>query len=91
MSEERNNKKSLDEKILGALLLMSKNKNEGINYLQFIREDNLVGAEELLANGYAKKIKVKDILKNESENYKLTEKGEEYLTKILKLAYKEFK
>jgi len=82
--------KLIDEEVLSALLLMSKNKKEGIEYIEFARHHNMFGATELLNRGYAKKIKISDDSERYTSNYKLTKKGIKYLNKLLKFSSREF-
>jgi hypothetical protein len=85
--------KLMDEGILSALLLMSKNRAEGIPYIEFVKQNNIIGAIELMDKGYAEKVGIRYISEvpgEKTSNYKLTPKGIKYLREILRLSYKEF-
>lgn len=78
--------KTLDSEVLGALYLMSLNKSEGINYLMFVKQNNMNGALDLIKEGYAQRVP----LGQDNDNYRLTPKGIEFLEKILKYASEQF-
>ncbi|MCK9595998.1 hypothetical protein M0R19_02340 [Candidatus Pacearchaeota archaeon] len=78
-------KKSIDNKVLAALGIMANGRrDEGINYLEFVKANIMNGALDLIERGYAEKVKIKE----EDSNYRLTDKGKKYLEKILKYASK---
>jgi len=77
---------SIDSKVLAALHLMSKNTDEGVNYMEFVKQDIMTGALDLIVKGYARKIPIGI----DNSNYCLTPEGVKYLEKIVKYAQKEF-
>lgn len=74
---------------LSALILMSRNNIAGVQYLDFIKQGNNIGAIDLLDKGYAVKI-INQYDKNDV-SYKLTEKGIDYLKNLMTFAENNFK
>lgn len=74
---------------LSALILMSKNNHSGINYLEFVKQGSHMGAIDLIDKGYA--VKVIDKNDEDEVNYRLTEKGVNYLANLIKFAEKGFR
>ncbi|GEM_PF-5340998 len=74
---------------LSALILMSKSNIAGIQYLDFIKQGNHMGAIDLIDNGYA--IKVINPHDKNDVSYKLTEKGINYLKNLIAFADNNFK
>ena len=80
-------KKSIDVCVLGAFHVLSKDSTNGVTMGDCVSAGVNVGVLTLLDKGYV------DRVKEEEDNihqfvYKLTNKGEEYLAKILKYASK---
>lgn len=78
--------KSLDSKVLAALHLMSENRVDGVGYMEFVKQDIMTGALDLIGRGYATRIKIRE----NDANYLLTPKGMKYLKKILRFASEQF-
>ena len=77
---------SIDREVLAALCVMSKNKVDGVNYLEFVEQNITNGALTLIDQGYARKIpKGAD-----DSNYCLTPEGIVYLEKIVQYANEIF-
>ena len=75
--------KSLESESLAALHLLSTGRREeGINYIKFVEQNIMNGALDLIEMGYATKIKTGE----DDANYILTDRGKEFLDKILKYA-----
>lgn len=77
---------SLDTKLLGALHLISKDIDEGVNYMEFVKQGLMEEALDLLGKGYAIKIKKE----GDDANYRLTLLGGEYVKKIMQFAQGQF-
>jgi hypothetical protein len=78
--------KSLDSEVLGALHLMSRDKDLGVRYLEFVKQNLINGALDLLDAGYARRIPNGP----DDDNYCLTPTGIEYLDKVLRFASEQF-
>jgi len=78
--------KSIGTEVLLALFVMSRNLNGGVNYLDFVNQRIMIGALDLLNEGYAEKIFVGE----DDSNYRLTDKGKQYLDDILRYARSHF-
>lgn len=76
--------KSLDSEALAALHLLSKHRDDGINYIEFVRQNIMNGALDLIERGYAIKVKVGS---GEADvNYHFTPAGIRFLDSVLKYA-----
>jgi len=74
-------------KILRAFVLMSKNKSEGVNYKEFVKEGIILEANYLIKKEYARKKSDSDDLYYTGPKdiyYHLTKKGKEHLNKLIK-------
>lgn len=78
--------KSIDSEVLAALHVMSKNKTEGVRYIEFVNQGIMSGALSLIDKGYAAKIRVGE----DDAYYCLTQKGVECLDKIVKFTQEQF-
>jgi hypothetical protein len=78
--------KSLDSEVLGALHLMSRDRYLGVRYLEFVKQNLMDGALELIEGGYARRIPNGP----DDDNYCLTPKGSQYLDKVLRFASEQF-
>ena len=77
-------KKSIDNKLLSALALMSAKERPGIHYLEFVKQGTMSGALDLIEKGHAKKFqRYQD---DPETSYYLTPKGKKYLNRIMKVA-----
>ncbi len=82
-------KKSLDSGVLATFHTLSNNPVVGIPYQAFIKDLSTIGeAMDLVHKGYVEKVDYDR--KEENRHYRLTEKGKEYLEKIVAFANKEF-
>ena len=88
---EKSIEDKVDSEVLGALfLLSSKNKLDGLKYLELVKAGCLSGAITLYNKGYAQRYKNPKEEKDDNVYYRLNKKGFKFLTRIVELANKEF-
>ncbi len=83
--------KSVDSQVLAALHLLSKDRrDEGVPYLEFVKQGIMNGVLELIDQGYAVKIHIRDGMTDEDVNYRFTPKGTKLLKKVVKYTSEQF-
>ena len=78
--------KTIDTEVLAALHLLSEGIKEGVNRMEFIRVCAINGVNDLIKKGYAEIIKIDE----DNENYRFTDKGIDYLAKIINYASENY-
>jgi hypothetical protein len=78
--------KTLDSDVLAALHLLTTTPLDGVNYIYFVKGGIMNGVLDLIEGGYAEKIKIGE----DNANYRLTEKGEQFLAEIINYASDKF-
>ncbi|MEX2017573.1 MAG: hypothetical protein WD876_03810 [Candidatus Pacearchaeota archaeon] len=79
--------KTIDSEVLAALHLLSTDKREeGILYIEFVKQNIMNGALDLMDKGYA----TREIIRKDGAYYHLTDKGTQFLAEVINYASDQF-